>query len=307
MNLSQEHINEYLADLQARGFERCSVERYRYVLASLLEHCKTNCENSHECRREDIINFKIHLLSRFKSVTVNFYLAVIREFFRYFEKRGLGEDVTKGIENMKLARVMPSFVEIEELYKLFEMTDNDRSLVVFQSAGSSMINTRDVAIFELVIGTGIKAKLLCEIKRTEINIELGELYVSWGGHAKGMYRVIPIPRQTVNAIRLYLEFREKIFIDSPYLFIYRTGVKFHPRCVNRVCSKFLNHTTSKNKGPQTLRNSYVNLLMEGGANCQSIKHLAGYHSIQRTLEKLEMLSAAKLEQQGGPKKVFPES
>lgn len=194
---------------------------------------------------------------------------------------------------MKLARVMPSFVEMEELYKLFEVTDNDRSLVVFQSAGSSMINARDVAIFEMVIGTGIKAKQLCEIKLTEINLELGELYVRCGGKAKGIYREIPIPRQTVNAIRLYLEFREKIFIDSPYLFIYRTGVKFHPRCVNRVCNKFLNHTTSKNKGPQTLRNSYVNLLMEGGANCQSIKHLAGYHSLQRTLEKLELLSAAK--------------
>jgi integrase/recombinase XerD len=251
MNLSLDHINEYVVYFRRQGNKQPSVERYQHVLKSWLEFCEG--KNFKDCSRADVINFKIQLMSRVKPVTANFYLAVIREFFGYLERMDNGIDITKGVENLKVERVIPSFVEIEELGRLLELTDNDPSLFVFQSPGSAMINARDIAIFETVIGTGIKAKQLCEIKRSDIDMTTGYLNVRSG--AKRAYRTIPVPHKTLNAIRKFSEYREKIFQQSPYFFIYRTGAKFHPRCVNRVCNKFLNQTASKNKGPQTLRNN----------------------------------------------------
>lgn len=279
---TSDSVEDYIANFKSRGRRGCSVVRYRYVLNSFLKYCEKEWgkKRMKNWSRADVINFKWHLTSKFAPITVNFYLVVLREFFRYLEKKGICKNLMQGVDNAWEEKKIPSFVGDEELSKLFELTDSAPAIFVKQSRSSGMTNARDIAIFEIIIGTGITSTELCEIKLSDINLNEGFVIVAKKN--KGS-RIIPLPQKTLNALKAYSEYRKKIFHYSPYYFLYKTGAQFNISCVHRVCKKFLEHTTSKKKGPQTLRNTYINTLSQRGANLQDVKYLSGQVSIQNMM------------------------
>jgi|GEM_PF-4575555 len=282
------NIAEYLEYLKSSELKESTIEAYRKDLNYLLEFCKKECgrESIFTCSRGDVISFKWHLAAKLAATTVNRYLKVIRGLFRYLERKGICEDVTKSVENVWEGKVILSFVGDSDLTRLFELADNSPDIFVKKSPCSTVLNPRDLALFEILIGTGITAPELCEIKRSDIDMNEGYIIVS---KENKTFRILPLPRQTFGAVKEYAKYRERIFLHSPYFFVTRSGEQLSIRRARRICSEFLLQTDSKKKGPRTLRNTYINTLSQHGANIQDIKYLSGHSSVQITKKYTDLL------------------
>ena len=92
-----------------------------------------------------------------KKATIARKLSTLRSFFNFLERDGLsGSNPAGDISSPKLERSIPSYLPVDEMFRLFEMPDKERPL-----------GLRDLAILEVLYSCGIRVA------------ELAGLNLSW--------------------------------------------------------------------------------------------------------------------------------
>ncbi|WP_010631613.1 tyrosine-type recombinase/integrase [Sporolactobacillus vineae] len=190
----------------------------------------------------------------------------IRRFHRFLIRNHLLErDPSVMIDAPRITPKPPLILTVGEVERLLEKPRH-----------SDKPNWRDAAMLELLYATGMRATELINLKRGDLNLELGFVRCRTG---RGRERVVPVGEPAKQVLGRYLEESERngseIRSDQP-LFPNRRNARMTRQSVWKMMKTYAQQTGLRSGlSPETLRNSLIAHLFERGADPESVDELMG--------------------------------
>jgi integrase/recombinase XerC len=264
-------VEDYIVTLQVKNFSPETVDTYYRSINEFEKFCEKFKTDLITLTRTTARSYVVELSNReIKPISINNYITSLRLFYNYLVREGK-VDVNHFVDIRRLqeGKPLPSFVPYHEMIKLFETVDQ-----------SQTFSLRDIAMFECFYGSAVRAMEMCNLKTGDIDFFNEELKIRNGKGGKD--RLIPIPEGTLFILRKYMPSRDLRWPTSDYLFPNAHGKRFHPSNAYKIIKSFLDLTTSKKKGPHTLRHSYATHMIGAGAGIREVQELLGHESPETT-------------------------
>ena len=221
------------------------------------------------------------------STTVARKLAALRSFYRYLVRSGaVDQDPARALKAPRTPGRIPTRMEMEEVEALLHAPDPHTPL-----------GSRDLAILELLYGTGLRVSELVSLNLADINANHRILRVLGKG---GKERVVPFGEVAADALLAWSRMRAEIQGDqgdSEAVFLNSRGGRLSDRSVRTVVQRYLGEAglvrLTGAVSPHTLRHAFATHLLDRGADLRSIQELLGHASLATT-QKYTHVSTAKL-------------
>ncbi len=208
--------------------------------------------------------------------TQNYHLIALRSFLKFCTKRDIACMPPEKIELARTVRKQVTFLNQEELERLFGAPKID-----------TIVGKRDRAILELLFSSGLRVSELVGLNRGDINLKRKEFMVRGKGQKD---RPIFISDSAVWWIQQYMEKRDD---NSTPLFMRYSGTKqvnlsgnfyrLTARSVQRLVARYaLLAGITKHVSPHTLRHSFATDLLMNGADLRSVQAMLGHSNIATT-------------------------
>jgi len=205
--------------------------------------------------------------------TVARKLAAIRTFFRLKVERGeLEANPAELVSSPKKGSYLPRVLKPGEVVSLLD-----------RIPGSTPLDLRDRAMFELAYSVGLRAEELVNLDVESLDPDGEEVRVEGKG---GKTRVVPGGEHVWRAMEAYLE-RARPALVAPAgeraLFLSRNGKRLSTSDVRRRLNLQVRRAALQGGvSPHALRHSFATHLLEGGADLRAIQELLGHASISTT-------------------------
>jgi site-specific recombinase XerD len=211
-----------------------------------------------------------------QKATQNYHLIALRSFLKYCAKRDIAALTADKIELARTTRKQVTFLNPEELERLFAEAKLDK-----------LPGLRDRAILELLFSSGLRVSELVGLDRDHINLKRREFTVRGKGQKD---RPIFISDAAAHWLQQYLDKRND---TTRPLFVRYSGRKavdtsgnYHrltARSVQRMVSRYAALAgITKHVSPHTLRHSFATDLLMNGADLRSVQALLGHSNISTT-------------------------
>lgn len=211
-----------------------------------------------------------------QKTTQNYHLIALRSFLKFCAKRDVPALTADKVELAKTTRKQVTFLNEDELARLFSQTDT-----------STEAGIRDRAILELLFSSGLRVSELVGLDRDHINLKRREFMVRGKGQKD---RPIFISPEAAEWLARYLDKRQD---NTRPLFIRYNGTKavdlsgnFHrltARSVQRLVSRYaMLAGITKHVSPHTLRHSFATDLLMNGADLRSVQAMLGHSNVATT-------------------------
>lgn len=177
----------------------------------------------------------------------------------------------------KKEHTLPKTLTIEEVKKLLYCITSSFSLT--SSNFKIFEGTRDLAIIDLLISTGIRIGEVCSIKLDDINIIDKTLII----HGKGRKeRLLYLSSSaTINNIKKWLDIRSNHLTN--YLFLNRYGNPLTIHSIEDIFYKYRDLSKINPKStPHYLRHTFATNLLTNGADIRSVQEILGHSNISTT-------------------------
>jgi integrase/recombinase XerC/integrase/recombinase XerD len=200
--------------------------------------------------------------------TVARKLAAIRTFYRHLVERGeLDANPADLVSSPKKEAYLPHVMKPDEVVELLE-----------RIPGTTPLDLRDRAMFELAYAAGLRAEELVNLDTASADPDAEQVRVEGKGNRT---RVVPAGEHAWRALDRYLT-RGRPALDegeSQALFLSKSGRRLSTSDVRRRLK-----LQARRAGitPHTLRHSFATHLLEGGADLRTIQELLGHASITTT-------------------------
>lgn len=253
-NLSPNTINSYMRDL----------ETFNQFLES-----ESLTFKSFEYR--DARNFLHQLYQRnLKKSTIARNISTLRTFYQFLISRD--HVTTNPFDNLPLPKqekYLPTFFYENEIEQLFASINQDSKMYV-----------RDLAILELLYGTGMRASELLAMRKQSIDFDTQVIRVLGKGQKE---RVIPFNDRAKVALADYLElYDKKIPPDSSIWLNYR-GDALTDRGLRYVLNQLVNKSALNfHMHPHKLRHTFATHMLNNGADLRAVQELLGHESLSTT-------------------------
>lgn len=261
--------------LKAKSLEGCSIrtlEAYEHQVTRFLEYIQKSFT---KITAEDVREY-IYFKQNIDKVS-NSYADTIRRYlnttFQWLSDEGyvMGNPMItiKKIRSKKTVKKPYTALEIEKLREYF------------LNHGSKIIRLRNVAIFELLLSSGVRVNELCGLNRSQVNLEDCSMVV-FGKGAKEREVYFNVKAQ--KALKDYLDNR----LDSyPCLFKATKCVGDNCDCrltvnaLERVIREAGNAVGVK-AHPHKFRRTFATNLLSKGVPLEQVKTLLGHSNIETT-------------------------
>ncbi len=153
--------------------------------------------------------------------------------------------------------------------------------------GSSPLELRDRAMFEVAYSSGLRAEELVSLGLLDVDHDGEELRVEGKGRKT---RVVPVGEPAMAALRDYLDRARPALApaagpaesEAP-LFLSRSGRRLSTSDVRRRMRRWTGRAgTAGEATPHSLRHSFATHLLDGGADLRAIQEMLGHASVSST-------------------------
>jgi len=200
-------------------------------------------------------------------------LSAARSLFRYLmREKKVKANPFQNLMTPKLPKKLPNFLYPEEIKELFNAADP-----------STPLGKRDMAVLELIYGTGMRVVEISRMNLNDLDRDEGEIRV-FGKGAKE--RIVLFGSHADKALKAYLEEGRSALLHGAKtnaFFVGRRGSRLTPRHIERIIRFYAKKAGIQKKvTPHTLRHSFATHLLEGGADLRMVQELLGHVSLSTT-------------------------
>ena len=223
--------------------------------------------------RRALRRYLAHLGSRrYAARTITRKASVLRRYFDWARRTGRVEaDPTLGLAAPRGGSRLPQVLKDDQIHTLIDKPA--------RAGDDDARDARDLAIVELLYGSGLRVSELCGLRHEDLDLGRCEVRV-WGKGAK--QRLVPLSEPAVGALRDWLQRHRGSFItgETPaeVIFLNQRGRAMTPRDVRRV----LDRRSVVPTHPHALRHTFATHLLDGGADLRTVQELLGHADIATT-------------------------
>ena len=206
------------------------------------------------------------------AVTIRRKIAAVRMFYKFLSREGVvSSNPARLLHLPKTPQNLPAVPTAEETSALLD------------GVGSKTIErpfpSRDLAIFELLYGCGLRVSELVGLNVDDIDQHDHWLLVRGKGRKE---RQVPLPTKAWKALEAYLATRASKPRERA-VFLNHRGLRLSDRSVRTIVKLYatlLNGDSSLH--PHSLRHAYATHLLSEGADLRAIQELLGHSRLSTT-------------------------
>jgi integrase/recombinase XerC len=283
--LLEEQIDLFLQSLDSeKGYSAHTIRAYGHDLAEFAGYAARGAGLSGEKEKrslaiDDIDSLTVRgylglLHRKNEKITIARKLSVLRSFFRHLVRHRLtNEDPTAAILTPKHSRRMPSYLSVDDMFRLLDQTSDD-----------TVLGLRNRALFETLYGSGIRVSELTGLNVFDVDFSSGCLRVSGKG---GRERIVPVGEKALSRIHAY---RDRLFartgigmaVDGP-LFLNKNKGRLSSRSVARILETLIRKCSlAVPISPHGIRHSFATHMLDAGADLRTVQELLGHKSLSTT-------------------------
>ncbi len=199
-------------------------------------------------------------------------LSAMKGFHQFLlDEKLVDDNVILKIHRPKQTKRLPEILSIEEI---------ERLLAVAQ--GNSPLKQRNMAMLELLYGSGLRISELLNLKAADLHINQGLINVLGKGDKE---RIVPIGSMSAKTLKTYLEDGWLKLKKEPTttVFLNKLGKPLSRVGFFKVLKNLtLEAGIDKKVSPHTLRHSFASHLLERGVDLRYVQELLGHQSIATT-------------------------
>ncbi|GAC1417054.1 MAG: site-specific tyrosine recombinase XerD [Candidatus Velthaea sp.] len=276
-------IAEFIGDLISRARSVRTCEAY----ARDLEHFGAFLEGRSSdkpltfpklktANASDIRRYVLNLMTvkRYRVVAVRRKLSAIRTFYKFVRRERYRDDnPALDVDLPKAEQRKPKVLRETEVAKILHTRP--------EHANPALI-VRDLAIAELLYGSGIRRAELANLNLDDVDLDLRAIVVTGKGNKR---RPVPLTHTAAAAMNTYLAVRPA----SPdrAFFLTRHGTRMGVRQVWVVMKEFAQRSGIDRATTHSMRHSFATHLIEHGADISTVQKLLGHANISTTMVYLD--------------------
>jgi integrase/recombinase XerC len=285
-----DRITSYLDELRRQNASAHTVRNYASDLDQFLRYFTLS--GREKPRAEDIDSLAVrewlgHLYEqRLTAVSMRRKLAAVRSFFKFLQREGVvDKNVARLVRTPKAPKTLPAVMSAEQTNALVD------GIATAADKFERPFPARDLAIFELLYGCGLRISELVGLNLTDFDFH--ERWIRVRGKGK-KERQVPYTGKASAALERYLELRQPDGDNAQALFLNHLGRRLTDRGARGIV-KFYARMVSGDPSihPHSLRHAYATHLLSDGADLRAIQELLG-HARLSTTQKYTQVSLSGL-------------
>ena len=250
-----------------------TLKNYQRDLKRLTLFCdKNKIQHWQNIQQSDIRN---HIATRHRqglaASSLHRELSAIRSFFKFLQKQKIiTNNPVQHIQAPKGQKKLPKTLDVDQITGFLE------------AGADSLLEIRDLAIFELFYSSGLRLSELTALNLGSIDLNDKTLLVSQGKGGKS--RLLPTGSKAISALKNWLPLRQQITPENePALFVSNKGQRLSQRSVQlRLANWCKKKGLSQHIHPHMLRHSFASHLLESSQDLRAIQELLGHSNISTT-------------------------
>ncbi len=281
-------VQDYLESLARENASPHTLRNYETELVELVGYLTPKDGTAPTAGDIDVLiirEWMAHLYERgLSAVSIRRKLAALRSFFRHLQRTGVvDKNPAKLVSTPKMPKTLPRVITAEHVSTLLQSTLEKAE----ESARPHP--SRDLAILELLYGTGVRVSEL--VGMNVADVDLAERWILVRGKGR-KERQVPLGSKAAEALEKYLTERQPAAERA--IFLNHRGKRLTDRAV-RMMVKFYSTEILKDPSvhPHSFRHSYATHLLADGADLRSIQELLG-HARLSTTQKYTQVALADL-------------
>lgn len=241
-------------------------------------------------QRNDILEYREYLKSKYKPTTVQAYITAVKLFFKWTEQENLYPNIADHIKGAK----------VDSHTHKKDSLSTAQSLKLLQSVDRSQLKgKRDYAVLALMITTGLRTVSVINADICDIRTVDGDpvLYYRGKGHEeKAVY--VKLAEPVIEAIQDYLEARGEADRTKPLFtsVAHRNGgEKLTTRSISRIVKEHLKGVglDSDRLTAHSLRHTAATLNLRNGGTLEETRQMLDHANISTTMIYVDDLERAK--------------
>jgi len=201
-------------------------------------------------------------------------LSTLRTFFDFLVKRGtVSDNPADSVKSPKLEQNLPNYLPVDDMFRLLDSAPVE-----------SLLDLRNVALFETMYSTGIRISELAGLNVPDVDFSGRFIRVLGKGRKE---RILPIGRRALSRIRAYRDWLSalgKLTVSGhAALFLNYSGGRLTTRSISRILARLVRDCSLQLQvSPHALRHSFATHMLDAGADLRIVQELLGHRSLSTT-------------------------
>jgi integrase/recombinase XerC len=269
---ARDWLERFLAHLNhERRYSHHTLRNYRHDLEQAMAFCDRQGIghwpglDAHQVRALAAEGFRQGLAGR----SLQRRLSALRGLFNFLIREGLtASNPAADIRAPKSPRTLPDALDVDRMGQLL------------QGRGDDPLETRDLAMFELLYSSGLRLAELVSLDFDTIDLAGAEMTVTGKG---AKTRTLPVGRKALAALDAWLRERPALARDDERaLFVNRGGTRLSGQSVGKRLDRWALRQGLPKTHPHALRHSFASHLLESSGDLRAVQELLGHANISTT-------------------------
>lgn len=269
-------VKEFEYELKAAsGLSSNTIAAYVRDVKDYITYLKVHrmIDRVEDITRKDLTNYMMTLRKKqLRSSSLSRKISSMAKFHEFcLHEKLVTENIVKNIPKPKQRKLLPTVLSIEEIQLLLEACQ-----------GEDPLSKRNLAMLELLYGSGLRVSELTELQTKQLHLNEGVVHVIGKGQKE---RVIPLSAYAIEHLRKFIEGPRLKLAKSPssYVFLNRFGKPISRVGFFKVLREIaLKAGLSKTISPHTLRHSFATHLLEQGVDLRYVQEMLGHQDVSTT-------------------------